>query len=189
MEDNIHGCFTPRFVARWWGWACLVRLDTPPQNMPFWWSKIYKSIEIPHQLAPLRLVVSERRGKSGFWKSGWWEAMVQAVDEFLEPILILWKAIPAGFITHSHSPLQPAHAPKMVAMNLLLHVMSTFWSLQFMYSFLGVSLVAHVPIFTIVVPVLHFGWHVLPISYTYYTYLYIFFSAQPFSNIFVHDCQ
>ena len=112
MEDNIHGCFTPRFVARWWGWACLVRLDTPPQNMPFWWSKIYNSIEIPHQLAPLRLVVSEERGKSGFWKSGWWEAMVQAVDEFLEPILILWKAIPAGFYHTFPFPFAASTRPK-----------------------------------------------------------------------------
>ena len=80
------------------------------------------------------------------------------------------------FLSHIPSPLCNQHTPQRWSQcNLLLHVMSTFWSLQFMYSFLGVSLVAHVPIFTIVVPVLHFGWHVLPIHI-----IHIFFPLSRF---------
>ena len=135
----------------------------------------HKSIEIPHQLAPLRLVVSEERGKSGFWKSGWWEAMVQAVDQFLEPILILWKAIPAAPFYHTFPfPFAASTRPKD-GRNLTCYFTSCLHFDHFMYSFLGVSLVAHVPIFTIVVPVLHFGWHVLPI--------HIFFRFAVFQHV------
>ena len=38
--------------------------------------------------------------------------MVQAVDEFLEPILILWKAIPAGFYHTFPFPFAASTRPK-----------------------------------------------------------------------------